>query len=172
MSMGMAELWQWLIRVFYTDLWERPGMRKRWALRWRTEAAVHDIARDLGWSAAVNLDRIIPVKDLGPTIRYAVLHELVTGKRERDKDDTPDDFDTWGYYPIFDPVVRMLDWLLRYNPEAAHTVVSEIVGEADRKLSIDREVAIRSLHTALSSVGKLNGDTYAEWLHRTVPPAT
>ncbi|MGH4007651.1 MAG: hypothetical protein ACRDTH_05705 [Pseudonocardiaceae bacterium] len=66
---GVAEVWQRFTRRFFSRLWENPTQRKRWALRWRTEAAVRDLAQDLGWEIAASLDS------------HAVLDELATGQR-------------------------------------------------------------------------------------------
>ena len=47
--MGVAEVGQRFTRRFFSLLWENPSQRKRWALRWRTEAAARDFAQDLSW---------------------------------------------------------------------------------------------------------------------------
>jgi hypothetical protein len=44
LPVGVAERWGRFTRVFFALLWERAAVRKRWALRWRTEAAVRDVA--------------------------------------------------------------------------------------------------------------------------------
>ena len=79
----MSDLWQWVTQNFFTYLWGNPDRRKRWALRWRTQDSVRDVATELGWSAAISLDRIIPMPDLTITIRHAVLDELATGQQLR-----------------------------------------------------------------------------------------
>ena len=80
---GITELWNRFTASFFSLLWDSPGRRKRWALRWRTETAVREIAEDLGWEVAASLDRIIPTGPLAATIRHAVLDEIATGRQIR-----------------------------------------------------------------------------------------
>jgi hypothetical protein len=56
----------------------RDDRRKRWAMRHRNEAAVHEPA----WSVAT--DSIVDCYDLAATIRHAVLDEFAYGQ-ELDK---------------------------------------------------------------------------------------
>ena len=70
MPPGTAEVCGRFERTFYSALWENPGGRKRWALRWRDRAAVRDIAAGLAWYVAADVapsgDRgIVPARDPG-----------------------------------------------------------------------------------------------------------
>lgn len=174
---GIAEIWKRFTRVFFTDLWERPAIRRRWALRWRTETAVRDIAESLGWEVAASADSLIPMHDLGTTIALAVLDEFATSQRlHRVTGDkklhlaSPDDSDDAVFYGILPPVTRMLDWLIRHHPNSARRAIGEIVGEAERRLAIPREVSEHSLRTALSLDGTLDTGTQNEFLSRVLSP--
>jgi hypothetical protein len=92
---GVAEVWQRFTRRFFSRLWENPTQRKRWALRWRTEAAVRDLAQDLGWEIAASLDSLVPIDALATTVSHAVLDELATGQqldRNLDRSRHPDQY--------------------------------------------------------------------------------
>ncbi|GIH18974.1 MerR family transcriptional regulator [Rugosimonospora africana] len=165
---GVADLWQWLSRVFFMDLWDRPDRRRRWALRWRTQAAVRDVADSLGWSAAASLDRMIPTHDLAVTLRHAVLNGLSEGQKlGKTLGDSPESINFYGVAP---PVARMLDWLIRHEPSSAVFAIGEIVGEAERDLGIPRDVTVHSLHTALALDGKLEEGGYVEFFDRILLP--
>jgi hypothetical protein len=161
---GVADVSNWFARLFFSRLWESPGYRKRWTLRWRTESAVREIAQDLSWDVAANLTRIVPTSDLAAAIHHAVLDELTTGKHlERDVDDPV-------FYGISRPVTKMLDWLIRHNPDAAGYTIGEIIGEAERNRGISRKISEESLRTALGLDGSLDRDTRDEFLDRVLTP--
>jgi hypothetical protein len=177
---GVAEIWSRFTRSFFSRLWESPAVRKRWALRWRTEAAVRDIAEGLSWDVAVSLDRIIPIDALRATIERAVIDEFRYGQdlsRSIRQGETlhladPADQDDDIFYGITPPVARMLDWLVRHAPASASYAIGEITGEAQRRLDISREVSERSLRTALSLEGELDRDTRDQFLSRVFTPKT
>jgi len=163
LSVGVARLWEYLTNAFAIDLWDRDGNRKRFALRWRTKAAVREVAHDVAWTAAASLDRIIPLGDLGATIRAAVLFEFADWQRTQSTEEVS--------YPINHAIARMLDWLIQHKPELARAIVAEIVGEAERGLGIPPAVTGFSLHQALALDGKLPGeDPYAAFLDLALPP--
>jgi hypothetical protein len=147
LSVGVRELWESFTKSFVMDLWERAGIRKRFALRWRTATAVRDLAHDLAWTVAASLDRIVPMTDLGSSVRSAILWEFAEWQRLRDGETD--------FYAIGKQEARMLDWLIRHDPTRAAVVVAEVVGEAERKLGIPPALSDRSLRTALSLDGKL-----------------
>jgi hypothetical protein len=184
LPVGVAELWKRFTRVFISTLWENPDRRRRWALRWRTQHAVEQVAEELGWDVAASLDRIIPAEDLAVTIRHAILDEFATGQqlhRSIDEDDrqrasaagepTPSHDDPV-FYGIVHYVARMLDWLIRHHPSTAAYTISEITGEAERRLGIPREVTESSLATALALDGKLDEKTREDFLERVFTPAS
>jgi hypothetical protein len=160
---GVEDMSNWFARLFFSRLWESLKYRKRWALRWRNEDAVRDVAKDLSWDVGANLRRIVPTTDLAATVKYAVLDELATGK-DLDRSDDPI------LYGITPPVSRMLDWLIRHAPETAMHAVGEIAGDAQRREDIPREVTKRSLATALSLNGKLDTKERNEFLDRVLGP--
>ncbi|MFF3868196.1 hypothetical protein [Micromonospora sp. NPDC001898] len=163
LSVGVARLWDYFTNAFIVDLWDRDSNRKRFALRWRTRAAVREVAYDVAWTAAASLDRIVPLSDLGATIRAAVLFEFADRQRTMRNEEVS--------YPINHAIVRMLDWLIQHKPEQARAVVAEIVGEAERGLSIPPAVTGFSLRQALALDGKLpDENAYAEFLDLVLPP--
>lgn len=163
LSVGVARLWDYFTNAFSIDLWDRDSNRKRFALRWRTKAAVREVARDVAWTAAASLDRIIPLNDLGATIRAAVLFEFADWQRTVSNEEVS--------YPINYAIIRTLDWLIQHKPEQARAVVAEIVGEAERALNIPPAVTGFSLRQALALDGKLPGENaYAEFLDLVLPP--
>ena len=179
LPVGLSDLWTQFTRMFYSSLWERPAVRKRWALRWRTEAAVREVADDLGWTVAASLDRIIPAEPLAFTIERAVLDELAVAQQlEKDVQDTrrlvgpdepPGDHDPV-YYGINFKVGTMLGWLVRHRPASAAHSMGAIVGEAEQRLGIPRRVTERSLRVALSLDGDLSEDALNDFLSRVLSP--
>jgi hypothetical protein len=164
---GVAEVWQRFTRRFFSLLWENPAQRKRWALRWRTEAAARDLAHELSWEIAASLDGIIPLDALARTLRHAVLDEFATSQR-LDRDSGPDAV----FYTITPPVARMLDWLIRHSPDRAGYTIGEIIGEAQRRLDIPHEKSEYSIRSALALDSKLAPSVRDEFLDRVFTPTT
>lgn len=172
LSVGKADVWNRFTRIFFSRLWERPDRRRRWALRWRTEEAVRDVAEGLGWDVAANMDTIVPSDALSITVRHAVLDEFSTGQ-ELDRATAAGGAtakDSVGFYGITPAVTRMLDWLIRHDPSIAVHTIGEIIGEAERRLDVPREVSERSLRTGLALRGKLDQTTRIEFLDRALAP--
>jgi hypothetical protein len=174
---GIAEIWNRFTRAFFTHLWERPAVRRRWALRWRNETAVRGIAESLGWEAAASMGSLIPAYDLGTTVRLAVVDEFATGQQlHRETGDKTLRLASSGgdddavFYGIMPPVTHMLDWLIRHHPDSARHAIGDIIGEAERRLGIPRDVSERSLSTALSLDSKLDAVTRKEFLSRVLSP--
>jgi hypothetical protein len=167
---GVADVWQRLTRVFFAAMWERPNLRKRWALRWRTENAVRDLAQELGWLVAGDPDQIIPARDLATTIRRAVLNDIAEGVETANTlGNSPTEQNMYG---ISRQVARTLDWLIRHLPEAADAVVGDIAGEAARRFGIANDTVKFSLHVALALDGQLDDATYGKYLDRLFPEAS
>jgi hypothetical protein len=180
---GVAEVWTRFTRVFTSTLWENPERRKRWALRWRTQHAIGQVAEELGWDVAADLDAIIPSEDLAVTIRHAILDEFAYGQqldrniREHRRKRpilngklTPPYADQTSY-GIGHHVARMLDWLIRHHPSTAAYTIGEIIGEAEDRLEIPRKVTENTLATALALDGKLDEKTREDFLERVFTPA-
>ncbi|MEV6160187.1 hypothetical protein AB0L53_58615 [Nonomuraea sp. NPDC052129] len=55
-------------------------------------------------------------------------------------------------------MVHELGWLIRHHLRTAMHTAGEILGEAERRLKVPREVAQDSIRTALRLDGKLDGD--------------
>ncbi|MFG2563522.1 hypothetical protein [Streptomyces sp. NPDC048496] len=165
LPVGISELRQRLGRIFFRVLWERPDRRKRWALRHRSEPAVHEIADELAWTVAADTTSIVDTHDLAATIRHAFLDEFATGRElDADTESGP------GFYGITPTIARMLDWLVRHHPEQAHQTIAEIVGDAERRWNTPRDVSARTLRTALSLDGTLDKKTRTEFLDLALPP--
>ena len=162
---GASEIRRLFTRIFLRVLWERPDRRKRWALRHRTEPAVHEVADELAWTVAVNTQNIVDPYDLAAVVRHAFLDEFAIG-RELDGDVGVET----SFFGITPAVARMLDWLIRHHPEAAHHAISEIIGDAERRWSTPRHVSARSVRTALALDGQLDKQTRKEFLDRALPP--
>ncbi|MFD7407771.1 hypothetical protein ACFV7R_35090 [Streptomyces sp. NPDC059866] len=167
LPVGASELRQRLARLFFGVLWERPDRRKRWTLRHRNEAAVHEVADELAWSVAADTEAIIDPHDLAATVRHAFLDELVTGK---DLDEATGDTGPTTFYGITTPVAKMLDWLIGHHPRAAHYTIGEIIGDAERRLGIPRDVTAETIRTALGLDSQLPRQTRLDFLDRALPP--
>jgi hypothetical protein len=161
---GIGELWRRYTRIFTSALWENPARRRRWALRWRTQAAVQNVAEDLAWYVAADVAEgtggIIPTADLAATIQHAVLDELATGWKGDHRDED------WFFCGIQHNIARMLDWLIRHHPATAAHTIAHIVGTAEDRLKIPRKVTENSLRTALSLDSKLDASSRQEFLDR------
>ena len=174
LPIGQSRIRDSFTQLFYRMLWERPQVRKRFALRHRTEEAVRDLTSELGWTVAVNLRQVLPIHELGSTIRHAVLDELAYGRdlhnsieqHSRKRDRAPATF-----YGITTPVAKMLDWFIQVDPDQAGFIIGDIVGEAERRLQIPREVTADSLRTALSLDGEIEADRRRKYLELVLPPA-
>lgn len=176
MPVGQSDLWTRFTGIVFNLLWTVPGMRQRWALRWRTEAQVRKVAEDIGWSVAANLSNIVPVDALAITVRHAVLDEIATGQERRRSlnsrgINSGNGTEEWEFYGITPKIAEMLDWLVRHEPGFGQAVIAEIIGEAERRLEVPRHVAINSISTALSLDGKLDDETLTEYLERALPTA-
>ncbi len=171
---GVTEVWTRFSRTFFSRLWEHPTWRKRWALRWRTESAVQEVAETLSWDVAANLTQIVPVHDLAAAIRQSVLHEFANDQaRERS---IRQDLDITGDSPydqhvaIGLQIANLLDWLIRHAPAVAGHAIQEIIGEAERELGIPRPVSEDAIRTALALDGTLDEETREGFLHRVLTP--
>ena len=116
-----------------------------------------------GWEVAASLDDIIPLGPLAKTLEHALLDELATGKEGGNEEDI--------VYGIMPRIGKMLGWLVRHDPAKAGFVMSNVVGEADRRLQIPRGVAEYSLKVALEQDGGLDHDALAEFLRLVLSPA-
>lgn len=172
---GITNLWDRYTRIFYSQLWDRDW-RKRWALRWRSPAAVRQVAEALAWHVAGGIRDIVPTRELGITVRHAFLDELaVQQKDDRELNrklggPLDDDEGEYEFYGMPTPVAKMLDWLIRHDPDLAGAAIAEIIGEAERRLHISRSVVERTIRTAVHLDSELDTDTANEFLDRVLPP--
>ncbi|WP_372404941.1 helix-turn-helix transcriptional regulator [Streptomyces luteireticuli] len=166
LSIGAAEVRDRYTDEFFNRLWEPPARRKRWVVRQRNEATVREVAGELAWSVAVDLDGILPTDALAATIRHAILDELASCKDLLGDEGDP------VFYAIIPDVAKMLDWLIRHHPTTAQYMIGELIGDAERRFQIPRNVTAQSLRTALGLDGKLDKDARNEFLDRVLPPTS
>ncbi|MEU9617241.1 hypothetical protein AB0D56_37875 [Streptomyces sp. NPDC048209] len=168
LSTGSESLRERFNRIFFSHLWQRPQLRKRWALRFRSEEAVRQVASELAWSVVGNLDHIVPAHPLAVTVRHAILDELAANQQLHHEAGHP----AGAYYGVHPDVAQMLDWLVRHHPTHAQQIIGEIVGEAERRFAIPRQLTARSLRVALELDGKLDRAAREEYLERVLPVFT
>jgi hypothetical protein len=168
---GIIDVWNRYARMFMSALWDNPNRRRRWALRWRTEPAVRDLAENLGWYVAADLtgEGLIPLGDLATTITHAILDEFVAGK-ELDANGIHIAKREATFYGIMPPIAHMLDWLIRHRPTLAASTIANVIGDAERRLDIPRDVSEESIRTALTLDGALDDDDYQTFLDRVLTP--
>jgi predicted 3-demethylubiquinone-9 3-methyltransferase (glyoxalase superfamily) len=66
----------------------------------------------------------------------------------------------------------MLDWLIRHDPALASATLASIVGRAQDRFGIPRQVTERTLGTALSLDGDLDDAARENFLQRVFAPDT
>jgi predicted DNA-binding transcriptional regulator AlpA len=158
---GIADIWDWFTRDF-TNRMSSPQWRKRWALRWRTDTAIRELAQTLAGDVAGSLDRIISVADLAATVRNAVLFEFSQQQEPQRLDATE--------YWISRQVAHMLDWLIRHDPPTASHAITTTVREAQRHLGIATETSEASLRRGLGRDSKLDSDKLNDFFARVESP--
>ena len=156
---GITHGWDRYTRLFFSALWDNPGQRKRWALRWRNQAAVHDVARGLGWTVAADVQEgdLIRITDLPAPLGTRCWTNSSPGSRPRQPQPR--------LLRPHRPVARTPDWV-RHNPTLGAATLAEIIGESERRLRIARPVSARSLRTALNLDSELSKDSRREYLNR------
>jgi hypothetical protein len=150
---------------FFSFLWKRPDIRKRWVLRHRNEPAVREVA----FEVADNLRQIIPTDALGPTLRHAVMEDFTTSLRSQGR--------RGGELKAFDltlsvPLAKMLSWFIQHFPTSAQWYIGEIMGEADKQLGIPAQVTGEALRRSATTNGNLDGQAAREFFSRVVPQET
>jgi hypothetical protein len=182
MTVGAAELQNLFSDIFHSSLWDNPSQRRRWALRWRNEPNVRDVAKGLARQVAVGVEQIVPMRPLAATVAHAILDELATGqdvlrgtssgvRAAAAVDGRTDPTTGAAYYAITQPVAQMLDWLVRHDPATAGHTINEVIGEAELRFYIPRDVVENSIRTALSLDGRLDADTIDAFLGKVLPPS-
>lgn len=165
---GVTDIRRMFGRLFRARLWESPSIRKRWALRWRTESAVGELADGLSRDVAASLSRIVPLDLLPDTITHAFIDEFTAGMdterlSSRDAED-------WVYFGIVPSVAALLGWLVRHAPTHAQYAIQGIIGEAERRIQIPPRISERSIKTALSLDGDIDEGTLNDFLARVFTP--
>lgn len=168
LPVGKSELWTRFTAMMFSRLWTVRGMRQRWALRFRTEKQVRQVAEELGWTVAASLGTIVPIEELAFTIRHAILDEIGSQHERRENSGRSGEA---SYYGINFRIAKMLDWLIRHEPGFAQAIIAETIGDAEGRFEVPRKVTERSIRTALSLDGKLDDETRTEFLARAFPTA-
>lgn len=166
-SSAVSALWARLTTNFTEDLQHRTGnggFLQRVLSSVTGPAPTRDTAPELAWTAALQAEDMLP--PLEPTIHVieqAVLREFATapappgGVRELD---------------LTEPTGRLLVWFVEHMPRSVPALFGAIVGEADRREVVAREVAINTLRsTVLFESGKrFDTDTLKQFLDACLPP--
>ncbi|MGW3425039.1 helix-turn-helix transcriptional regulator [Streptomyces phaeochromogenes] len=166
---GAAQLRDRFSESFFSFLWKRPDIRKRWVLRHRNEPAIREVADQLAFEVASSLRRIIPTDALGPTIRHAVLEDFATSLRVSER--------RGGELKGFDlilsvPLAKMLSWFIQHFPTSAQWYIGEIMGEADNQLGIPAQVTVEALRRSATTNGELGQQAATEFFSRIDPDKT
>lgn len=181
---GQAELASALTRGFLANLWDWRPFRSRWALRWRTQSHVTEVADALGYEAASYVVRnFLPLGALSHTLHLALVEDLRDCQRAHSSlenilddppnrrlrvvsaDDAADDKDSPAIYGFSLKIEEMLVWLARHSPSTAGYVINDVIGDAERDLGIPRHVTTYVFRSALT----LDLQEYAE---KVLPPET
>ncbi|MEW2574540.1 hypothetical protein [Streptomyces sp. NPDC047070] len=166
---GAAQLRDRFSESFFSFLWKRPDIRKRWVLRHRNEPAIREVADQLAFEVAHSLRRIIPTDALGPTIRYAVLEDFGSSLRASNRrGDEIRDFDLI----LSVPLAKMLSWFIQHFPTSAQWYVGEIMGEADQQLGIPAQVTAEALRRSATTNGELGQQAATQFFSRIDPDKT
>jgi hypothetical protein len=135
---GLRELWTRLTKAAMRDLWERPAIRKRWSRVYRNEQAVREMALEVGWSAALHLESVVPFGAVGQALTDAILREM-----QRWSKDFPDDS-----IGLSIKTGELLGWFIHHKPSYATSLFGTIVREAGY-MDIPAAVTKESLLNAL-----------------------
>jgi predicted DNA-binding transcriptional regulator AlpA len=163
---GAAQIRDRFSETFFSYLWKRPDIRKRWVLRQRNEPSVREVADQLAFEVADSLRRIIPTDALGPTVRHAVLEDFATSLRVSER--------RGGQLKAFDlilsvPLAKMVSWFIQHFPTSAQWYLGEIMSEADKQLGIPAQVTGEALRRSATTNGELDGQAAREFFSRLVP---
>ncbi|WP_245797362.1 hypothetical protein [Mangrovactinospora gilvigrisea] len=173
---GAAALRDRLAQSFTRQLWDRQEVRKRWALRHRTEPAVTEVAEQLAWSVASDLKHIVPTEPLSATMRHAVLDAFSTYSTLRKSaavrahlEGEESDADDWPILALGIPIAQMLDWMIRHYPDTAQATIGEIQFEANRRWGLPAAHTARAIRRSLELDSKLDEDILRDFLDRVLP---
>ncbi len=150
---------------FFSGMWDNPSIRKRWALRWRSPDTVRELADRLSLEVATDLRNMVPVYDIGDTIRGAIMDDWADQRAFQLKrgDDDP------GFYGINSWISRLLDWLIDHEPEVAARTIGRTIGEAQQRFEINRQLSEFSIRMAMGKTGAAH-DSRREFLDRVLSP--
>jgi hypothetical protein len=162
---GIVDSWDRYAKMFIARLWNRTPAWKRWVLRGRSEQAVREMARDLGWYAAADITNVVPMPALGITLASAIEGEFARGLRGTAR--TPDEHPCFRIPP---EVVQILDWLIRFDSGSAELVIATAARGIEREFGLPRKVIRTVFLTAMNLDGELESDLRHELVDRVLPP--
>lgn len=158
LSPGAAEVRDRFAADFQHALFDRPDVRRRWALRHRNKESVAQIAGELAWSVGAGLDQIVPTEHLGRTVRAAVLHDFAetvemfaATEDGKDGEAAP----KWWHLNLTPSVGKMLDWYIRCFPGEAYATIGEIQRQAHTTWTVPATDTLSALRSSLDLDGEL-----------------
>jgi predicted DNA-binding transcriptional regulator AlpA len=175
--LGTAELQDQFTAAFFDLLWDFPGYRKRWAVRWRTETAVRGVAKGLSREVAAGLDRIIPFPAVAMTIEHALIEQLADGWRCHLEvreivpglDESPAGA-SWESVGTLPGIGQMLGWLVRHDPQAAAHSISSAIAVAGQRYNVPRHICENTIRDALDQDSGLDHGDIRDYLTRVYTP--
>jgi hypothetical protein len=125
---AIADMYKRFQKSFSRYLWAEASIRKRWALRWRTPSAVHEVVDLLAQDAAVSASKLLPITEINYTLMYAILGELcetLTRRMLYPQESDPCIHRDFAGFPKY--VDHLLRWLIRQDFSAAMHCVAAVV---------------------------------------------
>lgn len=163
------KLFYWILSRLSRSLEIKP----RFALRWRDQNSLKEVAMDLSGTIAAGLDQMIPLEELSRTILDAMQGDLLrdwTNNLSREDDLLADHHPQ--IYHVSDDTGTMLDWLIRHDPQRGRRVVQTFVGEVLRnndRYQTNRETLLHTLKVCLSHT-KLTSEQREAFLKSAIMP--
>lgn len=161
---GLRELWDRLSTAAFRALWDQPASRRRWSRAHRNEQAVQAVAKELAWTAALELDSTVPFDAVADAVRHSVLSDLARHS---------DHAIRTGRTNLMINTGLLLGWFVRHKPERAARLFGAIIRQANDELQIPDEVTERSLSYAIRHDGGFTEDEKKwvdQFLSVTLPP--
>lgn len=157
---GVKELWKRLSRLAFSRLWGPPALQRLWARAHRNEESVRKVADEIGWVAALTLNKAVPFEELTQVIEAALLHHL---SRYRDN-----------RRPLIGlpiSVGKVLGWFVRHQPTRVPALLGALQREAQDQFDITPERLKEALRTSLEMDGGFSDSEQLEqFLSLAFPP--
>jgi len=160
-------------RMLMRVLWEGP-YRQRWSMRWRGREPIREVADDLSRLLTTDLlgSGFVNMNNLSQTLIHALLDELAYSRDLHRPLNGPDNAEDPEYYGIARSIEEMLRWFIACDPSRASAVISEVIGDAERRLGIPRTVIEQSLRVAATPNKAVGAAGMREFLARVLSPGS